>query len=49
MPWVPNLDVISKGIKSVKEKNVGWLALIETMHKSSVSDPIVQAIILLQK
>lgn len=41
MPWVPNLDVVSKGIEAVTAKNVGWLANIETMHNTSVSDPII--------
>ena len=41
MPWVPNMNVVSKGKEAVTKKNVDWLANIKTMHSSTVSDPIV--------
>lgn len=41
VPWVPNMDVVSKGKEAVTKKNVDWLANIKTMHKSTVSDPMV--------
>src|SRR5690606_25713465 len=41
MPWVPNMDVVSKGKEAVAKKNVDWLANIKTMHSTTVSDPIV--------
>ena len=41
MPWVPNLEVVTKGIKDVTKKNVDWFANVEAFHERSVSDPIL--------